>query len=77
MNAMVRLKLYLLPSVVSVITSFIMIPLTTARLDPRDYGLFAILYSFNAFLAAIAMMGSSYLWAAYFPRLEKQKGQIL
>ena len=48
-----------------------MIPLTTARLDPRDFGLFAILCSFNPFLTSFATIGSGYLWAAYFPRLEK------
>jgi O-antigen/teichoic acid export membrane protein len=48
-----------------------MIPITTAKLDPKDFGLFAILYSFGAVVTSFSMLGSGYLWAAYFPRLQE------
>jgi O-antigen/teichoic acid export membrane protein len=50
-----------------------MIPLTTARLDPKDFGLFALLQSFGALVSSFSVIGSGYLWAAYFPRLEKSE----
>ena len=68
-----RLTLYFVPSVVSLVVSFGMIPLTTAKLDPKDFGLFALLQSFSLLISSFSVIGSGYLWAAYFPRLDKSE----
>lgn len=68
-----RLFLYFIPSVVSSFITFVMIPLTTARLDPKDFGLFAFLQCFGGLVSSFSVIGSGYLWATYFPRLAKSE----
>jgi len=68
-----RLTLFFIPTVVSSVISFAILPLTTAKLDPDDFGLFALLQSFGALISSFSVIGSGYLWAAYFPRLDKSE----
>ncbi len=68
-----RLVLYFVPSAISVVIAFIMVPLTTAKLDPKDFGLYALLHSFGFLVVSFSMLGSGFLWAAYFPHLNEQE----
>ncbi len=57
------------PSVLAVVA----IPLTTFKLDPRDFGVFAVIGSFTAFGAGVSGLGSSYLLLSQFPVSDEAK----
>ncbi len=65
---------YSLPSLVSMGLSVAMLPLLTAKLDPMDFGLLALLQSFGGLVIALSGLGASMIWAERYPQLtESQK----
>jgi O-antigen/teichoic acid export membrane protein len=67
-----RLLLYLTPNLTGSLISFLMLPLTTARLDAVDFGQVALYLSISSVISAIAAPGFSMFWASRFPVLKAE-----
>lgn len=64
---------YLIPAILNPMISFLMIPLTTAKLFPEQFGTFALLSSFATLVVAFSSIGSGYIWAAHYLDLEQSE----
>ena len=62
-------SLYLIPSVVNGLINFLMIPVITLILGPKDIGFFALISTISMIGNAIPALGSVYILAANFPAL--------
>lgn len=67
-----RFFVYLLPSLVTMGLGIVLIPVTTAKLDPEDFGLFALYSIFGALLTSLSSLGSAFFWATFFPKLSPE-----
>jgi O-antigen/teichoic acid export membrane protein len=65
-----NLVFYLIPAVLNPMISVVMIPLTTTKLFPEQFGMFALLSSFATLVVGFSSIGSGYIWAANYPKLE-------
>jgi O-antigen/teichoic acid export membrane protein len=61
-----RFTVFLVPSVLEMVVTIAMIPITTYRLDPEDFGIFAVATVIASLGTAIAFMGYTFLLAAHF-----------
>ena len=65
-RAMGRFSLYLAPSVIQVGISFVMLPIATRVVGPREYGIFALASAYTGFGTALATLGGSFIIAHRF-----------
>ncbi len=72
-----RFALYVLPTLWRAGLAFAVLPLTTKRLDPADFGLFALVLSFSSFGAGASGLGAAYPIAAHLPVLNRTERQDL
>ena len=70
MNFMRRFLLYLLPTFWRLGVSLAVLPLTTYRLGPSDYGLFALATAISGFGVGASAIGVTYVVSAHFQRFE-------
>lgn len=70
MNFIRRFILYLLPTVWRLGVSLAVLPLTTYRLGPSDYGLFALVTSISGFGVGASGIGATYVISAHFQKLD-------
>lgn len=68
-----RFSLFLLPSVFQMVIYFVTLPVITYILDPKDFGVIALITAFTAFGSTISTMGSCYVLAAHFTELDIQQ----
>ena len=73
MSLFARFLTYFFSTAVSSVISFILIPLTTAKLNPSDFGLFALLNVFSGMIFAFSSLGLGFIWATYFNHLEDKE----
>lgn len=57
---------YILPSIVSALIGIFLIPITTFFLDPKDFGIFAILNAFVMPVTALSSTGATWVLGANF-----------
>jgi len=78
MRAIRRFGWFFIPGVVQAGIAILLLPLSTYVLGPADFGLFALLSAFTAFLGVIASFGSTYLLSTHFPTLgEEQRSRLV
>jgi O-antigen/teichoic acid export membrane protein len=61
-----RFLWFLCAAIVPATLGFVTLPLTTFKLDPDDFGLFAVITSYSTLCSSVAGLGSSYMLAARF-----------
>ena len=64
---------YFAPSVVTLGLSLILIPITTSRLSPEDFGLFALFSVFGTLVTSLSSPGAAFFWASFYPKLPQEK----
>ncbi len=69
--------LFLLPVVWRALIGFLIIPLTTNRLEPADFGLFALVAAFVGIATAVSSLGSSQLLSAHLPIIDREDAEGL
>lgn len=69
--------LFLLPSVWRALIGFLIIPLTTYRLEPADFGLFALAAAFVGIATGASSLGSSQLLSAHLPIIAREDAEEL
>ena len=67
MNFLKRFVYYVIPSFWRSGLGILVLPITTAILDPKDYGLFALVAGLSMIGASVASGAAAYLSAAHFP----------
>lgn len=72
-----KFSFFLMPPIFQGLLSFVMLPVVTKILNPRDFGVFALLTAFTSLGTTIASMGSGYLLAAYYPVVDFHKRRSL
>jgi O-antigen/teichoic acid export membrane protein len=72
-----RFALYLLPTIWRVGLAILVLPLTTYRLDPADFGLFALILSLATFGAGASGLGAAYPISNHLPVLDHAGRQAL
>lgn len=70
METLRRIAVYAVPMVWRTGLSFAVLPLTTYRLDPADFGIFAFIISFSSFAVGASAMGSMYAFSSHFSKLD-------
>lgn len=75
MSLLRKFLLFLSPSIFQGLLSFVMLPVITYILGPKDYGIFALVTSFTAFGTVIATMGTSYILAAQYHLIDDLQKQ--
>ena len=72
-NNLINFNLYLLPSVIQGgFGILVMVPITTYYLDPKDFGVVAILMALVAPLGSLASSGSSWVLGGNYFKLGKE-----
>lgn len=77
MNFDPRFAFFLLPGVWRGLVGFLIIPLTTHKLDPADFGLFALVTAFAGIATGISALGSSQILSTHLPVIKQKDGQEL
>jgi O-antigen/teichoic acid export membrane protein len=72
-----RFALYLMPTIWRVGLAILVLPLTTYRLDPADFGLFALILSLATFGTGASGLGAAYPISNHLPVLDQAGRQAL
>lgn len=65
-----RVLTYFSATVIQAAIAFLALPLTTAILDPSDYGVYALIISVVLFLSAATDCGANYLFSGHYATLD-------
>jgi O-antigen/teichoic acid export membrane protein len=72
-----RFVLFLLPSIYRTLIGFLIIPLTTFKLEPADFGLFAFIVAIAGVAIGASSLGSSQILSAHLPIVTREDAKEL
>ena len=69
---------YLLPSVsIGIMSTFVIVPITTYYLDPKDFGVYAILTAVMMPIGPLASTGVTWVFAGNYYKIDETERKVL